>query len=168
MWIHTPENTDLFSLTRLAAFDRHLFVHFMLWCVARCHQRISFNTLHRNSISKQIFHIYDRLMQCCANIRCVSKSVIPPPCGQPDGSVDYEWGPEDLMDETVIILGIWEVLTLPEAPRVHRAALAHDKMWFLVNPSVRRSAVHHRSQTVRPAVIVPSLCSGLSGWNSEA
>lgn len=63
------------------------------------------------------------------------------------------------MDETVIILGIWEVLTLPEAPYV----CPYDQMWFLVNPSVRRSAVHHRSQTVRPAVIVPSLCSGLSG-----
>lgn len=50
-------------------------------------------------------------------------------------------------------------ISLPAAPHVHRAALAHDKTRFLLNPSEQRNAVYHPSQSIRPAVIVPSLCS---------
>lgn len=112
-------------------------------------------------------------MQCCATLMQISGVALtsaPPPtvrtawwicrlwarAGRPDG-----WHGNDFRHSGGSI-------TAPEAAHVHRAALARDKTRFSVNPSVRRRAVHHPSQTVQPAAIVSSLSSGLSGWNSEA
>lgn len=144
----------------------------LMWCMLPSENR--YYTLRRNSVSKQIFHICDTctaLMQISGVT--LNQLSVPPPrprprwtarwicrlwvtAGEPDG-----WNRNDFRHSGASV-------TLPEAPHVHRAALAHDKTWLLVKRSARRSAVHHPSQTVQPAVIVPSLCSHLSGWNSEA
>lgn len=82
--------------------------------------------------------------------RCASATSACTPPPQPDASVDYECRPEDLTDDTLMIVGIHGgSITLPEASHVHRAALAHEKMWLLVNPPL--------------CIITPPACP--TGWD---